>query len=244
MTENSIFGTSPDDSQPPNGDHEDPDDGGAAGANRRKLFIAGGVAGVAVLAIAAFMLLHGGSSTSNTAATGAVPHGTVKTPAVAASAPSSAGTKKTRLPKKGKVQAGRDPFAALYTAPVTTGTAVGTTTTVGSTPAPDPTTSAPVTGPTSTPVPVPTSPTVGPLGAPTYVQLLSTKGTQSATFRVGYAHHKFKQFAVEAPAADSSTGTVFANDFALIKVKSGHIATVQIGDGPPFDLGEGVARQV
>jgi hypothetical protein len=239
MTETSILPVASDSSQPPNGDYDGAEDDGAAGANRRKLFIAGGVAGAAVLVVAAFMLLHGGSPASSTG-TGAVPHG--KAPVVVASAPAGgAGTKTTRLPKKSKVQAGRDPFAPLFTAPVTTGTAVGATTTVGSSPAPVPTVSSPVAGPT--PVPTPTTPTAGPLGNPTYLQLLKTKGTHSATFRVGYKNHKFKQFIVTAPSAGSTTGTVFALDFALISVKS-DVATVQIGDGPPFQLSPGVARQL
>jgi hypothetical protein len=241
MTETSILPVASDSSQPPNGDYDGAEDDGAAGANRRKLFIAGGVAGAAVLVVAAFMLLHGGSAASS-AGTGAVAKGTVKAPIVAASphgGSSGSGTKTTRLPKKGKVQAGRDPFAALYTAPVTTGTAVGATTTVGSTPTPVPT--APVAGPT--PAPTPTTPPAGPLGNPTYIQLLSTKGSHSATFRVGYRHHKFKQFIVSAPSAGASSGTVFALDFALISVKS-QIATIQIGDGPPFQLSPGVARQL
>jgi hypothetical protein len=240
MTETSILPVASDSSQPPNGDFDGADDDGAAGANRRKLFIAGGVAGAAVLVVAAFMLLHGGSSASS-AGTGAVPHGTVKAPVAAAGTHASGAGTKTRLPKKSKVQAGRDPFAPLFSAPVTTGTAVGTTTTVGSSPAPVPTVSAPVAGPT--PVPTPTAPAAGPLGNPKYLQLLSTKGTHSATFRVGYKNHKFKQFRVTAPSAGATTGTVFALDFALISVKS-DIATVQIGDGPPFQLSPGVARQL
>jgi hypothetical protein len=240
MTETSILPVSTDSSQPPNGDHDGSDDDGAAGANRRKLFIAGGVAGAAVLVVAAFMLLHGGSSAPSAAA-GAVPHGTVKSPVAAAGAHAGgSGTTKTRLPKKSKVQAGRDPFAPLFSPPVTTGTAVGTTTAVGSSPAPVPVTSAPAAGPT--PAPTPTTPTAGPLGVPKYVQLLSTKGTRTATFRVGYKNHKFKQFRVTAPSAGASTGTVFATDFALIQVKPGGVATIQIGDDPPFDLSTGVSR--
>jgi hypothetical protein len=235
MTETSILPISSSNAQPPNGDQDGSDEGSAAGPNRRKLFIVGGVAGAAVVIVAAFMLLHGGSSPS-TATAGAVPHGTFKAPP---SAPAHSGTKTVTLPKKSKVQAGRNPFTALYVAPVTAGTAVGGTTTVGSSPSPGPT--APVAGPT--PIPTPTSPPVGPLGAPTYVQLLSTKGTRSATFQVGYAHHKFKKFNVFAPSAGASTGTVFATEFALISIKGG-VAMVQIGDGPPFPLNAGVARQV
>jgi hypothetical protein len=241
MTETSILPVSSDNAQPP-GDHQDSEDGGAAGANRRKLLIAGGVAGVAVLAVAAFMLLHGGSS-SATPGAAVVPHGTVK-PAVSAQPTSAGSGKKTTLPKKSKVQAGRNPFIPLFAAPVTGDTAVGGTTTVTSVPSTG-TTAPPVVG--SSPAPTPTSPPVGALGAPKYIELLSTKGTRSATFRVGYAHHKFKQFAVSAPAAGASTGTVFATDFALIQVRSSGvphqgIATIQIGDDAPFDISGGVSR--
>jgi hypothetical protein len=237
MTETSILPVSSDNAQPP-GDYQDPDDGGAAGANRRKLFIAGGVAGVAVLAVAAFMLLHGGSSATPGAAV--VPHGTVK-PAVSAAPSSVGGGHKTKLPKKSHVQAGRNPFTPLFVQPVAGGTAVGGTTTVTS--APSTGTSAPPVGATPTPTPTQTTPTSGPLGTPVYLQLLSSKGSKSAVFRVGYHHHKFKQFAVQAPAAGASSATVFANDFALLSVKNG-VANVQIGDGPPFDLPTGVARQI
>jgi hypothetical protein len=239
MTETSILPISGDDVTSPPNDGQPADEGSAAGANRRKLLVVGGVAGVVVLAAAAFMLLHGGSP-SSTAATAVVPHGTPKAVATA-NAQAGTSTKTTKLPRKSKVQAGRDPFGPLFTAPVTTGTAVGGTTTVVS-PTPVPTTSAPAGGPT--PTPTPTAPTAGPLGVPKYVQLLSTKGKHSATFRVGYAHHKFKQFDVQAPAAGSSTATVFATDFALIQVKPGGVATIQIGDDPPFDLSEGLPRQL
>jgi hypothetical protein len=240
MTETSIFPVASDNAPPP-GDYQDPDDGGAAGANRRKLFIAGGVAGVVVLAIAAFMLLHGGSS-SPTPAAAVVPHGTVK-PAVSAPPNSGGGHKTTRLPKKSKVQAGRNPFTPLFTAPDTTGTAVGGTTTVTSAPSAGPTAPTVGTSPIPTPTPTQTTPTSGPLGTPVYLQLLSTRGTRTAKFRIGYHHHKFKQFNVDAPSPGASSGTVFGNDFALLSVKNG-VATVQIGDGPPFELSPGVARQI
>jgi hypothetical protein len=239
MTETSILPVSSDNAQPP-GDHQEPDEGGAAGANRRKLFIAGGVAGVAVLAVAAFMLLHGGSS-SPTPAVAVVAHGTVK-PAVSAPPAKVGGGHKTKLPKKSKVQAGRNPFTPLFVQPVAGGTSVGSTTTVT---APSTGTTAPPVGtsPTPTPTPTQTTPTSGPLGTPVYLQLLSTKGTRSADFRIGYHHHKFKQFNVDAPSPGASSGTVFGNDFALLSVKNG-VATVQIGDGPPFELSPGVARQI
>ncbi len=233
MTETSILPISSAEGQPPSYDSQPPEEDGAAGANRRKLLIAGGVAGAVVIAAAAFLLLHGGSSASPAATV--IPHGTPRAAAPVTKAKSVSHSKTTTLPKKAKANPGRNPFIPLYIAPVTGGTAAGPTTTVSS--APSPTGTTPV---TTVPTPAPTAPTSG-LGNPTYIQLLSTKGSQQATFRVGYPHHKFKRFVVDAPAAHSDTGTVFDTEFALLSVKDG-IATIQVGDGVPFQLTTGIAR--
>jgi hypothetical protein len=232
MTETSILPISSDNAEPPLGS-QPPEDGGADGANRRKLLIVGGVVGAVIVAAAAFLLLHGGSSSPAPAAA-VVPHGHFSAPAAPAAHKSTHKAKTTTLPKKAKADAGRNPFIPLYTAPVTGGTAAGPTTTVSS---------APTTGTGTTPV---TNPTPAPtsnngLGNPTYIQLLSTKGTSEATFRVGYAHHKFKRYDVDAPSSSSNTGTVFGSVFALLSVKDG-IATVQVGDGAPFQLTTGISR--
>lgn len=232
MTETSILPVTSDEGQPPSYDSQPPEEGGAAGANRRKLLIAGGAAGAVVIAAAAFLLLHGGSSSP--AAT-VIPRGTPHAVAPVSKAKSVGHSKTITLPKKAKANPGRNPFVPLYTAPVTGGTAAGPTTTVSS--APSPTGTTPV---STNPSPAPTAPTSG-LGDPTYIQLLSTKGSRQATFRVGYPHHKFKRFVVDAPAAHSDTGTVFDTEFALLSVKDG-IATVQVGDGVPFQLTTGISR--
>jgi hypothetical protein len=243
MTETSILPISSGNAQPPSGDDASSDEGGLAGANRRKLLIAGGVTGVAVVAVAAFMLLHGGSSTPS-ASTSAVPHGTFTHAATAPSGSSTGGGgATTKLPRKSKAQAGRDPFNALFVAPLASGTQVGSTTVVS--PAPSAVPTAPVTVP-----PVSTAPTTPPtttppaaLGSPTFLQLVSTHGVKSATFKVGYHHNTFKRFVVLAPKSSSSTGTVFGTEFSLIGVQNGQV-TVQIGDDSPFDLSKGVERRL
>jgi hypothetical protein len=234
MTETSVLPISGETVPPSSYDGEPSDDGGE-GANRRKLLIVGAVAGVAVLAAAAFLLLHGGSSNAPVV-TGAVPHGTVQ-----ASPPATTHTsgKTTTLPKKAKAQAGRNPFAPLFLAPSDSGTAVGGTTTV-STP-PTPVSSTP-TNPVTPPPPVTTPPTSG-LGSPTFIQLLSTNGAKSATFKVGYSRNRFKKYVVLAPKGSSTTGTVFDTEFSLLGVQDSQ-ATLQIGDGTPFDLSKGVVRRL
>jgi hypothetical protein len=241
MTETSILPITSGDSVPPSSYDPGHDDGDSSG-NRRKLLIVGGVVGAAIVLVAAFLLLHGGSSTSGAAAT--VPHGTFTGAASPAASGSGTGTTTgtTTLPKKGKAAVGRNPFTPLYVAPtaaaVTGGTAVGGTTTAAPTPAASG--SAPATNPT--PTPTQTSPSSG-LGTPTYLQLISVDGTKSATFKVGYAHHKFKKYVVEAPSASSTTGTVFDTEFALIGIQ-GSVTTVQVGDATPITLAMGLVSPV
>jgi hypothetical protein len=217
-----------------------PDSDGAEGGNRRRLLILGAVAGVIVLAAVAYLLLHKGSSSTPTATV--VPHGTVSSaPASKPSATKTTPKKKTgssSLPKTAKHQLARDPFIPLITAPVqTSGGAVSSSTvSAGSTPSSTPSSS-------TSPSPNPSSSgkTGGKTtGGPLWIQLTGTSG-HTATFKVGYAHHKFRRFTVQAPTASSDQGTVFAKIFALISVQNGE-ATVQIGDAAPFILTTGVAH--
>jgi hypothetical protein len=242
MTETPILsggGTATDDGvgmlpTPPDVDGVDGD-----GGNRRRLMIIGTVAGLIILAAAAYLLLHKGSSSTPSAV--AVPKGVVH------SAPAKPPTKakvtkhkggSSTLPKVAKHQAVRDPFQALITAPVqTTGGAVSSTTVTAPT-------TAPSTGTSPSPNPSPsnsTPPATGKTsGGPLWIQLTSAGGS-TATFKVGYAHHKFRRFTVQAPKASSDQGTVFAKIFALISVQAGE-ATIQIGDAAPFILTTGVSH--
>jgi hypothetical protein len=215
---------------PPDADGVD-----SAGGNRRRLMIIGTVAGVIVLAAAAYLLLHKSSPSTPTAAV--VPHGVVSAPAsthpAAKTKTHTGGT--TTVPKVGKKQTVRDPFLPLIAAPVDTGTSTGSTTVpAGST---SPTT------PVTTPTPTPTSTTstgTGNTGGPQWIELMSTNGN-TAVFRVGYAHHTFHNFKVQAPKASSDQGTIFAKIFALISVQTNE-ATIQIGDAAPFVLQTGTSH--
>ena len=201
--------------------------------NRRKLMIVGAIAGVVVLLIAAFFLLKGGSS-SPTAASGLVPHG-------APSAGGSAGTgghghKPITLPKAFHGNVGRDPFKPLYVQPVaatgggtkTTGKTTGTTTGGGGNPTPAPG------GGQTKPAKF----------APVWIELVSVKGTKSASFVVGESNGKKTRNVAynNIPVPKNSLRTTFGGVFALLSIQNG-MATVQYGDAQPFDLAPGFGNR-
>jgi hypothetical protein len=234
------------------------------GADRRRLLLLGGGAGVVVLLLAAYLLLHGGGSASPSS-TGVIVRGT---PSAAASP--SAGTSGgaggpkahqspgTKLPPKSHTRFARDPFKALFstTAPAT---GAGTVTGTGATGQPITTTTVgpalpPAPGSTPGTVVIPTAPSEGGTpssgtggvtthGSPIYVELIKTIGVKEAVFNVGYENHKFRQFTVAAPAAGSTQGTIFDNEFSLLSIQ-GNEVTIQVGDDTPFDLRKGVAHQL
>jgi hypothetical protein len=217
--------------------------------DRRRVMIIGGIVAAVVVVIAAYLLLHKGSSSDNTA--GAVPKGTP--PAAAPTTASHHGSAKSgshngasTLPKRAQRLHVRDPFNPLVVPPVSDSTQQGTTTTVSPPPAAPVT--VPSTGP-SAPVIIPTSqPTTNPVvntpaGQPIWIRLVSTNGSKSATFDVGYPHHKFHRFRVLSPSAGATHGTVFDKVFALLGIQGGTV-TLQVGDATPFDLTKGVAHSV
>jgi hypothetical protein len=223
------------------------------GSNRRRLLILGAVAGLIVLAAAGYLLLHKSSPSTKVL----TPPPTSTTVPQHASQPS--GTKQstpkgkansgkpTSLPKVAKHASVRDPFVPLVIAPVATSGGASSTTTVTA-----PTGTTPVTQPTTGTTPV-TQPTTGTTtttpgnggktaGSPLWIQLMRTHGRR-AIFKVGYAHHKFRRYSVQAPTATSERGTVFDKVFALIGIQNGQV-TLQIGDATPFDLTRGIAHNV
>jgi hypothetical protein len=200
------------------------DDESGDNANRRKLAVVGAIVGVFVLLVVAFFMLKGGSSADN--AVGPVPG--------------------AHVPPATSV--GRDPFKALYVAPapkpvtsgptgstgvpivgvpgVGTGTGTGTGGTTGTTGGTDAGTGAPAGY------------------APVWVELVSVKGSKSASFVVGYSNGKrsttVKYTNVLAPT--NSLRTTFGSVFALLSVQDG-TSTVQFGDGTPFDLAPGFGNR-
>jgi hypothetical protein len=157
----------------------------------------------------------------------------------------------TTLPRTSSRQTVRDPFTALVLAPAAGSTQQGATTTVPAPPvAPVVTSTQPSTntgsgttgtgtGSSGSGTPVVTTPKSQPL----WIRLVSTNGDASATFDVGYSHHKFHRFRVLSPSARARQGTVFDKIFALIGIEHG-VVTVQIGDATPFNLVTGLAHRV
>jgi hypothetical protein len=245
---------------PPGNGFEDNEGGG----DRRRLMIIGAVVGLLVLVAAAYLLLHkSGSASDDTfvptsshaataGSTGSSATG-AKTATKGATSGSKGSTKGTTatLPKKAKAPQVRDPFKPLVLAPVEGGSGGTTTTTVNAPSNPttpsNPTSSTPPVTPTQPPV-TPTQPTTTTTGkgttkgAPQWIQLMRVHGDR-ASFRVGYAQHKFRTFNVQAPKASSARGTVFDKVFALIGIQNGQV-TIQIGDDTPFDLSKGISHTV
>lgn len=209
--------------------------------NRRKLAAVAAAVGVLVLLVVAFFLLKGGGS--NNAAGPVAPHivppvaGSTTT---ATTAHQPAATKPVKLLKSFSGPIGRDPFKPLYTQPTQAAAPTGTTAnpaggTVTSTPG---STVGGSTGTTPPVVAVPAS------FAPVWVELVSVKGTRSASFIVGYSngkHSKTMPFA-DVVAPTHSLRTTFASVFALLSIQD-HTATVQFGDGRPFDLATGFGNR-
>jgi hypothetical protein len=206
-------------------------------ASRKKLLVVAAALAVLVVAVAGYFLTKGGSASNDSFTP--PKHGVPAAPAAAHHHANAA--KPLKLPKAYKGHVGRDPFKPLYTAPVaapskapttgtTTGTSTGTSTGTGN--------------PTGTTTG--TTPTVRPF-RPVWVELIRTNGTRSATFVVGYGNGKSfitKTFQnVVVPKAGSTSGTTFANRFALLSIQNGE-ATVQFGDGTPVDIAPGTANRL
>jgi hypothetical protein len=212
--------------------------------------ILGAILGAVLVVIVAYLLLHKGSSTPATA-TPPVTGLTSSAPTTTGSGASKTHTKAhTTVPKLAKQAAVRDPFTAVITQPIP-GAANPVSSSNVTAPA-SPSTSqstAPASGSSTAPVvvvqpstpPASTSSTVTP-GTPQWIQLMSVHGN-TATFDVGYAHHKFRRFVVAAPKPTATTGTAFDKEFELIGITNG-TPTVQVGDGTPFDMKTGVSYPV
>jgi len=198
----------------------DDEDGG--NENRRKLAIVGAVLGVVVLAVVAFFLLKGGgSATSSDGSFSVPPHHPAKA-APAAKAPAA-----VTLPKVVNNPGGKDPFKPLYVAPAPKPAA----------PAKSDTTSTPTTTVVSSGSSGgTTAPTVASY-APVWIELVSVSGTKTATFTVGYSNGKSLRTTTykNVVAPTDSLRTDFGNVFSLLSIQDGE-ATVQFGDGSPFDL--------
>lgn len=224
----------------------------STGNDRRKLAIVGAVAAVVVVLIAAFFLMKGsGGSTTTPAATSAAPPAST---AGAGTTGAAKPAKAVKMPKSFAGVIGRDPFKPLYVAPASKSDGSGSP--AGSTTTPDTTggtTTVPVTTPTTGGTTTPTTGSTGSSGSltgvgtnyvPVWVELVRVDGTKSATFVVGYTNGKRSRTVTysDITAPTSTVRTVFAKIFSLLSIQSG-TATVQVGDGTPFDLKRGFSNR-
>jgi hypothetical protein len=243
MSDISILPTAADAGAPPAG--PGPDFGDEPTDDRRRLLIIGGAIAAVLILLVAYLLLRGGGGSSDDTLS-AVPRGTpnaASSPAAGragggsdgdakAGAASSSGKAGDALPKKSTRRLARDPFKPLVV-DVETGGATGSGTAVGGS-------SGPGSVPTGSSGGAAPDATVGP---PLAVRLVDVLGHTVAVFDVTYAHHKVLRFQVEAPPPTSAKGTVFAQDFALLGIQNKQ-ATIQIGDGTPFDMKKGTSHPV
>jgi hypothetical protein len=204
------------------------DDEEGGNDNRRNLVIVGAAIGVLVLVVVAVFLLKGGGSSATSDSSFSVPpHHTAK----AAAAPHAPAA--VTLPKVVNSAGGKDPFKPLYVAPVPKPSAPAKTSTVPTT-----TTTIPAGSSSGTGAPAAAS------YAPVWIELASVSGTKSATFVVGYSNGKSLRTSTykNVVAPTSSLRTDFGNVFSLLSIQDGE-ATVQFGDGSPFDLLPGASHR-
>jgi hypothetical protein len=218
----------------------------AEDGNRKKLLAVGAAVGVLVLLVAAFFLMKGGGSDETFAP---IKRGT---PATTTDGKGTTADKPVTLPKTYKGAVGRDPFEPRYTEPVAP-TAPDTTGTTDVPGTPISVVNPPVVSvPPTTTGGEPTTTTGGGTTtepslagyAPVWVGLVNVHGTQSATFVVGYSNGKRTKtvrFDDIAAPTDNLRST-FGKVFALLSIQDG-TATLQFGDGEPFDLKAGYANR-
>jgi hypothetical protein len=198
-----------------------------AGRSRRTVLVAGGAAAALVLGGGGYFLLSGGSdSTPESAAPISLPHAVRP----AAKAPAKPAAKKpvVKVPATSTVPLGRDPFRALYIAPVATAVVPASTGTTGTS---TPTTPTQPAGGTTTPAqPVP--------AAPTSYKLVLTRVYGSGKDLTGV-------FSVGGKTMLAKVGSVFGptGELKLLSLsespKGVWTATLQVGDSEPVDASRG-----
>jgi hypothetical protein len=205
MTENSFLDAMPVADEPPS-------------SNRRALLLGGSVLAVAALGFGGYTLLGGSSSTPTTPSalgvhsfgtTPATRHAVAKTP-----------TKVQVVPVVSKQRLGKDPFLALYVQPV----------------------AAPVTAQT---IPTTTTTTTTPTSntAPTTTQTVPKPVSHSLKLTRVYGSGKDRTavFTIDGRTQLAKVGSVFGptSELKLLSLSQdarGHwTATLQVGDGQPFD---------
>jgi hypothetical protein len=205
----------------------------SSGGSRRTALVAGGLAAAVALAGGGYLLLSGGSDTTPTATPASRLGSTVVKRAVAHKPAVKAVPPVVQVPVTSTVPLGRDPFHALYIAPVA-GPATGTTptTTTGST---STSTSSPPSSGSTTTAPPPAAPKVYKL------VLTGVSGSGSnltATFNVGGKLMVAKVGSVFGPTSELKLLSLTQD------AKGVWTATIQVGDSEPVDAPKGQALYV
>jgi len=200
------------------------EESGTDQAQRRKMLALVGAAVVAVVAIAGYFVMKGGSTDE----TAAAPLPVHRHPAAAAPAAPNIDSKTfPNLPAVFKDVVGRDPFKPLVVDKPAAPAAQ----------APAPTTVVPV-APTGTTA---GAPATVPTAQPDWISLESQSGVKSATFLVHSTDGKAVGY-TDVPAPADGKTTAFGGYFALISLQDG-FAVVQMGDSKPFNVQVGYTNR-
>jgi hypothetical protein len=187
--------------------------------NKRILLILGALAGLAVLAIAAYFLLFAGGS-EDKAGDAVVPPSVVQPSTAPSTAPKTA-----VQPKISARNFGTDPFKALLSDGSASTTTGSTTTTTGTTTTG---TTTPVTTPPVTTPPVTTPPVTTPAAATYRFKVINVAS--------GNEHARVS---LNGDEQTVGPGDIVGGKFKALRFQGGKCGTFKFGDEPAFDLCEG-----
>lgn len=212
-----------------------------AAAGRRKV-VAGALAGALVLGAGGYLLLGRGGSPADPVAVGVVPNAA---PAAAAPAASTAAKPVVQMPAASTEHLGRNPFKALYVAPVSdttggTGTGAGAAgggsgTTTGTTGTGTSTGTGPAGGATGTGTPT-DAPSAAPTAYPLKLVAVSKPSPQARFFTLNVDG---KDATVIAAQRFGKYGELVVLAYTFDKAGAATGAIVQVGDDNPIDLSIG-----
>ena len=207
----------------------------AEAGSRRNLLLLGGLAAV-LLAGGAYVLLGGGEEAVEDVAF------TPRAPRAAAAA-GAAAPKPAKLPVATKVPLGRNPFKALYVAPVAAAAAPAGTTQNTPTSTTAPTSGTPIV--VVAPVTLPTGTTTPPTSGGTVAAPAARPSTQSTVALKGVSTRTGKAvgtFVYDGQTVTGGKGQVMAGKLKVMSLvplaRGGWYATLKLGDGAAFEVHE------
>jgi hypothetical protein len=209
-----------------------PEESTASGSSRRPLVLIGGLVAAHALGGGGYVLLSGGGSSDDLGSGPAILPKAARPVAKAPAKKPAAVKPAAKVPVTSTVPLGRDPFHALYLAPVVT--------TVAPPAAAAPTSSTPTTTTPTTTTPTTTTPTST---APKTYKLVLTKVSGSgssltATFTVGGKMMVAKVGSVFGPTSEIKLLSLGQD------AKGVWVAVLQVGDGEPVDAAKGATLYV